>query len=154
MNLGELFGPDGLVVGFSPVDKWQAIGDLVDLALKRGALTADKGEEALEAVLRRERSMSTGMEKGIAIPHAAMAGLEQPVACLGIAKPGQGIAFESMDGAPSELIVLLLIPKEKKLLHIRTLADVARILGQAEVQALLGQAEDCESALEVLINAG
>ncbi|MEZ6004400.1 MAG: PTS sugar transporter subunit IIA [Planctomycetota bacterium] len=153
MKLGELLGPEGLVVGFNPPDKWQGISDLVQILVDRGRLTAAQAEPALEAVLRRERSMSTGMERGIAIPHAALDGIAEPLACLGITAPGQGVPFESMDGAPAELVVLLLIPKAQKLVHIRTLADVARVLGNAEVRSRLGQAADEQQAFEVLQSA-
>ncbi|MCB9907069.1 MAG: PTS sugar transporter subunit IIA [Planctomycetes bacterium] len=153
MNLAELFGPMGLVVPFAPVDKWEAIGELVQQTVARGSLTPRQGESALEAVLRRERSMSTGMEKGIAIPHAAMDGLSAPVACLGITPAGKGIAFESMDGAPAELVVLLLIPKDQKLLHIRTLAEVARVLGDPAVRATLSAATTPEEAFAALDRA-
>jgi len=150
MNLAELFGLNGLKVPFQPVDKWEAIESLVQHLSEAGTLAEDKVELALDLVLQRERSMSTGMEKGIAIPHAAIPGLEQLSACLGITPKGEGIAFESMDGAPTELVVLLLIPKDKKLLHIRTLADVARILGNEEVRDRLTQSVDAQSALQVL----
>lgn len=154
MNLAELFGPQGLKVGFAPVDKWEAIENLVRHLVATGSLGEAESAEALEAVLRRERSMSTGMEKGIAIPHAAIPGLSQVAAVLGITPAGQGIAFESMDGAPTELVVLLLIPKDQKLLHIRTLADVARILGDEQVRLDLTRAADDSQAYAVLEAAG
>ena len=150
MDLADLFGLQGLQVGFAPPDKWVAIQQLVAGLTESGRLDPDRHDAALEAVLRRERSMSTGMEKGIAIPHAAIPGIPNVLAVLGITPSGEGISFESMDGAPTELVVLLLIPKDQKLLHIRTLADVARILGREAVRAELTQAADAQTALEVL----
>jgi mannitol/fructose-specific phosphotransferase system IIA component (Ntr-type) len=153
MNLGQLFEVQNLVVDFKPLDKWHAIEALIQRLTENGSLGAEQAEEALDAVQRRERSMSTGMEKGVAIPHAALPGLDEVVAILGLVRHEGGIPFESMDGAPAQLIVVLLIPKEKKLLHIRTLADVAKILGDEQVRVDLLNATDAQSAHDLLTRA-
>lgn len=146
MLLTELFAVDDILVDFDPADKWQAIRALVENLVERGRLPAVSGEEVLEAVFDRERSMSTGMENGVAIPHAAVDGPEEVLACLGVVQRDEGVAFESIDGRPARLIVLLVIPKAHKLLHIRTLADVARVLSKEEVrQSLLGAGSASEA---------
>ncbi len=153
MNLGELFEVKNLVVGFEPLDKWHAIEVLIQHLADTGSLGESQADDALDAVQRRERSMSTGMEKGVAIPHAALPDLEQVVAILGLVGNGEGVPFESMDGAPAQLIVVLLIPKTKKLLHIRTLADVARILGDEQIRQELLAAVDAETVHGLLAAA-
>ena len=146
MRLTELFGPEDLLVGFAPADKWQAIRELVDHLVARGRLAAADAEDVLEAVLSREKSMSTGMERGVAIPHAAVDELESIAACMGIVSGDGGLPFESIDGQPARVIVLLVIPRAQKLLHIRTLADVARTLSRDEVRAALLEASDTATA--------
>ena len=94
--------------------------------------------------------MSTGMERGIAIPHAAVEGIEEVKACLAITAGGSGLNFDSIDASPVHLIVLLLIPRKQKLLHIRTLADIARVLGRDEVREGLRAAQTQEEAWQVL----
>lgn len=150
MRLSELFESRDLVVDFSAPDKWEAIGRLVDHLVANGRVPEAAGAEIREAVLARERSMSTGMEEGIAIPHAAVESVESIAACMGIVGRPEGLAFESIDGRPARLIVLLVIPKAQKLLHIRTLADVARVLGNAEVRAALLAADSSELAWDAL----
>ena len=150
MRLSELFGERELIVGFDPSDKWEAIRALVDHLVAAGRLPAQRSEAILEAVLSRERSMSTGMESGVAIPHAAVDDLPSVVAAMGLVTRPEGLSFDSIDGQPARIVVLLVIPRQQKLLHIRTLADVARLLGQADVrQELLGAASSAE-ALAVL----
>ena len=92
--------------------------------------------------MQRERSMSTGMERGIAIPHAAVDGLERVVGGLAVVRgeDGEGVNFDSIDASPAWLVVLLLIPRPQKLLHIRTLADLARHLGNEDVRRALRSA--------------
>jgi len=146
MRLTELLTPEDLILGFDPVDKWDAVNRLVDHLFERGRLPQEELETIREAVLARERSMSTGMEHGIAIPHAAVDGVEGLAVALGIVGAEGGLAFESIDGQPARFVVLLVIPKTQKLLHIRTLADVARILAKDEVREKLLGAETAEAA--------
>jgi mannitol/fructose-specific phosphotransferase system IIA component (Ntr-type) len=137
MDLQELFQPEDLVVDFAPADKWEAIAALVEHLVRRGKLAAQDGSAVLQQVLARERSMSTGMERGVAIPHAAVEGVRGVLACMGIVSRPEGLAFGSIDARPARLVILLVIPRAQKLLHIRTLADVARVLGIDSVREAL-----------------
>ena len=151
MHLGELFSAHDVVVGFDPADKWQAIRSLVDHLVEVDRIEAGQREAILEAVLSRERSMSTGMDNGVAIPHAAVDDLESVVACMGIVSRPEGLPFESVDGQPARVVVLLVIPRAQKLLHIRTLADVARVLSKEGVRKELIGTATCEEAHAVLV---
>ena len=115
-----------------------------------GKFAEDALDGFSEAVLARERSMSTGMESGIAIPHAAVDGLEEIACCMSILRDEAGVNFESIDGSATRFIVLLLIPRSQKLLHIRTLADIARLLGRESVRDGLLAASTPEEALACL----
>ena len=84
MLLAELFEARDLLVHFDPSDKWESIHSLVQHLVSAGKLDESKFEAVLEAVLSRERSMSTGMENGIAIPHAAVDDLDSVLACMGM----------------------------------------------------------------------
>lgn len=150
MQLTQLFREEDIATPFEANDKWDAVRRLVDRLVETGRLTVSQGDEVHEAVVARERSMSTGMEQGIAIPHAAVDGLEDVVACLGIVTAEEGLAFESIDGRPTHFIVLLVIPREQKLLHIRTLADVARVLSKEDIRQALLEAEDPRAAWNAL----
>ena len=150
MRLTELFEPRDLIVDFSATDKWDAISRLVDQLVTNGRIPPEEAEVVREAVLARERSMSTGMEHGIAIPHAAVDGLESIVGCIGLVSRESGLSFESIDGQPARIVVLLVIPRQQKLLHIRTLADIARVLSREEVRESILAAETSEDAFGVL----
>ncbi len=150
MELRQLFSPSDLIVGFDPADKWDAVARLVQHLVLHGKLPAAAASSVVEHVLARERSMSTGMERGIAIPHAAVEQVDHVIACMGIVQRERGIDFESIDGQPTRLVVLLVIPRSQKLLHIRTLADVARVLGNEGVRESIVSAADPGRAWEIL----
>lgn len=151
MKPSELLGPDDLLLGFDPVDKWTCIQDLVEHLGQSGRLAPDLVEPVRDAVLARERSMSTGMEEGVAIPHAALDEVSEVIACLAIIQNEKGLNFESIDGRPTRLVVLLVIPKSQKLLHIRTLADIARVLSKELVRDELLAADDAGRAHAILV---
>ncbi len=150
MEMRQLFTPDDLLVGFDPSDKWDAIRRLVEHLVASGRVPRALASSVLEQVLARERSMSTGMERGIAIPHAAVDQIDRVVACMGVVARPAGLDFESIDSQPTRLVVLLVIPRSQKLLHIRTLADVARVLGVEEVRERLIRSESAQQAWESL----
>ena len=150
MQLQEIFTPADVVVGLDPGDKWEAIRSLMEQLVAAGHVAPEREEELLEAVFERERSMSTGMERGLAIPHAAVEGIEGLAAAMGVVTDPAGIEFASIDGAPTRVVILLLIPREQKLLHIRTLADIARGLGDEAVVAELTSAAGAAEAWQVL----
>lgn len=151
MKPSELLSEADLVLDYKPADKWQAIRALVDHLVARQRLPAGRSAEVLEAILSRERSMSTGMEHGIAIPHAAVDEVEGVVAVMGIVQDDVGLDFESIDGQRTRLVVLLVIPRNQKLLHIRTLADIARVLQKPRVREQLIAAPTAAAARAVLV---
>lgn len=151
MKPSELIGPESLWLGFDPTDKWSCIHDLVQYLGDIGRLDAGLIEPVRDAVLSRERSMSTGMEEGVAIPHAALDEVSEVIACLGVVRREEGLDFESIDGRPTRLVVLLVIPKSQKLLHIRTLADIARVLSKDLVRQELLVADEPDRAHAILV---
>ena len=152
MRLQDLIPPQHILLGLEARDKWEVIEQMTGNLLAQGAVPDALAGSFREAVVQRERSMSTGMERGIAIPHAAVDGLERVVAALAVVSgpEGNGVPFDSVDSGPAWLVVLLLIPRPQKLVHIRTLADLARHLAREDVRQALQTAESPVQAWEAL----
>lgn len=148
MKLSKFLRPELIKVGLEAKDKWDAITQLIDLAKQAGEIPPEHRDKILETVFERERSMSTGMEKGIAIPHASLALIDHVVGAIGIARTG--IPFESLDGQPASLIILLVIPKDKFQQHVRTLAGIARLFNHDEMTRALRQAKNPDEAMEII----
>jgi mannitol/fructose-specific phosphotransferase system IIA component (Ntr-type) len=117
-------------------DKWALLDAIVAATANAWDLSPELANECHRCLLAREHSVSTGMEAGIAVPHAAVAGLPQLI--LGMAILPRGLEFESLDGQPATVVVMILVPKTEKLAHLQTLTEVARRLsGSAFRQSLL-----------------
>jgi mannitol/fructose-specific phosphotransferase system IIA component (Ntr-type) len=148
MKLSELITPDLVEVPLRAADKWEALRVLARVPVRAGRYPASFVPVVEQALLVREKSMTTGMEHGIAIPHAAVDGLDDLVAVLGL-NPA-GIPFETLDGEPARIVIGLVIPRAKKLAHIKTLAEIAKLLSRAEVRDRLIRCTDAHAALQVL----
>jgi mannitol/fructose-specific phosphotransferase system IIA component (Ntr-type) len=148
MKLSELITPDLVEVPLRAADKWEALRVLARVPVRAGRYPASFVPVVEQALLVREKSMTTGMEHGIAIPHAAVDGLDDLVAVLGL-NPA-GIPFETLDGEPARIVIGLVIPRAKKLAHIKTLAEIAKLLSRAAVRDRLIRCTDAHAALQVL----
>ncbi|GAB4152986.1 MAG: PTS sugar transporter subunit IIA [Planctomycetota bacterium] len=148
MKLSELIAPDLVVLPLNAADKWEAISLLARHPVASGRLPEKTLPAVEQALVARETSMTTGMEDGIAIPHAAVDGIEDLIAVLGLSP--EGVPFDTLDGKPARIVVCLVIPRSKKLLHIRTLAEIARLLHRADVRERLLSCRDPEEVAAAL----
>jgi PTS system fructose-specific IIA component len=148
VKLGDLLKEGQIVTGFQARDKWEAITRLVDLLISQGRLKAEQREGVYGALIARERVASTGMEHGVAIPHASVDGVDDALAALAIAP--EGISFQSADGRPARLVILLVIPRKAVQKHIRTLAGIARLLQYEEMRDALTGTRSAREALQII----
>ena len=148
MKLSELITSDLVEVPLRAADKWEALAAIARIPARAGRYPQSLVPTVEQALVVREKSMTTGMEDGIAIPHAAIDGIDELIAVLGL-NPF-GIPFETLDGAPARIIIGLVIPRARKLAHIKTLAEIAKLLSRAEVRERLLRCTDAESAVRAL----
>lgn len=145
MKLSQLLHDGSVILPLQAADKWQAIHLLAAGMVTMGALPKEQLPAVEAALVAREESMTTGMEDGIAIPHAAVDDIPEVLAVLGIAP--DGVPFEALDGQPARILVCLVIPRSKKLQHIRTLAEIAKLLSRGPVRERLLA---CDAPTQVL----
>jgi PTS system nitrogen regulatory IIA component len=97
-------------------------------------------DAARQAVWQREKSMSTGLQYGVAIPHGKTDTVDGLVCAVGI-QP-EGVDFESMDGSPSRIFILTLSPASKPAPHVQFMSTVSQVLNETGRQRIL----ECTSA--------
>jgi nitrogen PTS system EIIA component len=148
MKLGDLLKEGQIAMGFQARDKWEAIDKMVDLLVANNTIKADQRAAVISALVAREKVASTGMEHGVAIPHAGIDEIDNAVAALAIAP--EGIPFQSADGRPARIVILLVIPRKTVQKHIRTLAGIARLIQYEEMRDALTNARSAREALGVI----
>ncbi len=146
MILTQILQPSCVKAPLEGKDKKSVITELVDL-LNDSGLLLDK-DVALEAVLMREQTKSTGIGSGIAIPHGKCKAVKELVMAIGIA--GEPIDFESIDGKPVTIIILLVSPTDQTGPHIQALARISRLMLDESFKQALEKAASAEEVYELL----
>ena len=149
MRLSGLLSEDTITISLSHTDKQGVIEELLDLAMKTGKI-ADRAT-ALKAVIDRENLMSTGLEKGVAVPHAKTSAAGDLTMALGISK--EGIDFQSADEKPSHLFFFLLAPEAAAGPNVQVLAQVARLTNDPGFRQTLREASSPREALAIIREA-
>ncbi|HUB16410.1 MAG TPA: PTS sugar transporter subunit IIA [Acetobacteraceae bacterium] len=121
MTIGDLIGPDQVVVGLRVADKAQLLTELSRRAATALSLPQPTLLQALQA---REQLGSTGLGRGFALPHARLPGL--PRVFVLVARLARPIDFEAVDDKPVDLVALLLTPDSAANQHLATLAALSR----------------------------
>ncbi len=134
MALIDQISEDVVKVPLEQTNKTDVIRELLDILTDAGKLS--DSDRAYNALLERESQGSTGLEYGIAVPHAKTDAVETLTIAIGISP--DGIEFGAMDGRPSKLFVLLLAPPGQSGPHIEALAEIARLSrSEAFLRALI-----------------
>ncbi|PIS28241.1 MAG: hypothetical protein COT43_06695 [Candidatus Marinimicrobia bacterium CG08_land_8_20_14_0_20_45_22] len=146
MQISNLLSTETIVLSLKHSDKEGIIEELLDLAVKTGKVKDRK--KALKALLDREDLGSTGLESGLAIPHARTNAVNGVALALGISKTG--IDFQSADGKPSHLFFLLLAAENETSVNVQVLALIARMNLSSEFRSKMVSVDSAESALEIV----
>jgi fructose-specific phosphotransferase system IIA component len=146
MILTQILQPDCIKVPLASRDKEAVITELVDLLDANGLLLNRDG--ALEAILTRERTQSTGTGAGIAIPHGKCNAVKELVVAIGIAH--EPIEFNSIDGRPVRILILLVSPVDQTGPHIQALAAISRLMLNNQLRQKLEKVTTANEVYEIL----
>lgn len=145
MDLGDLISPEAIFPSLRAQNKKQALQELADKAAKVTGLAA---RDVLETLMQRERLGSTGVGRGIAIPHARIPQVSKIVSVF--ARLQEPIDFDALDGEPVDLIFLLLAPEHAGADHLKALARLSRLLRDPVAAEKLRGARDRDAIYAVL----
>ena len=142
MFLYEIFPPELIKIGLESEDKDEVFEEMVDLFCQE----AKSGirEEILDAINEREAKMSTGIHKGIAVPHGRTNALENIHGILGISH--KGIDYDALDDQPVYILFMLLAPQKDSEKHLRLLKRLAGLLDNPKFYADLLAQKDSQGA--------
>ena len=126
--------------------KDEILEEMVTLLSQSG--NVQNRQQVISALKEREAAGSTGLEKGIAIPHTKTNGVTETVVAIGIKK--DGVNFEAMDGNPSRIFVMLVAPIDGTNPLMRAMAAFSGALMREEVRSALLQAKNADEIVEIL----
>jgi len=146
MRLTEIVDEQCIRVPLEASDKQGAIYELIELLAERGKVT--DVETVREAVWQRESTRTTGIGHGLAIPHGKCDCCEGLTMAIGM--PAEPIDFQSIDGKPVRLIILLISPVDQTGPHIQALATVSRMMTDANFRKSITEATSSEEVYRLI----
>jgi len=145
MDLGDLISVDGIAPAIKAQSKRQALQEMSALAAR---LTKLESRLICDTLLQRERLGSTGIGRGIAIPHARLPSLSRIVVLFG--RLDVPIEFEAVDDEPVDLMFLLLAPEASGADHLRALSRVSRLMRDEDTASRLRASKSQAAIYSVL----
>ncbi len=145
MKIKSILSPELITTSLKSSTKEGVIGELLDILVAQKKIK--NRDEVYTALMDRERKMSTGIQHGVAIPHAKTRAVTQLVACIGL-KP-EGIDFDALDGEPSKIFIMTLSPIDRVGPHVQFLAEVSMVIQTQEARERLLLAKSAKDVLSV-----
>jgi mannitol/fructose-specific phosphotransferase system IIA component (Ntr-type) len=124
MRLRDLLDEASVKVGLESLDKEECIEELVDVLVRAGRIADRAG--ALKTLREREAMATTGIGKGVALPHGKHDSIPKLVAAIGTSR--EGIEFDAIDGEPVHMVALLLASSDQTGPHLRAMVEIARLV--------------------------
>ena len=146
MNLQDIFLPPLIKVNLEAEDKNEAFKELVTHYCKIN--NSSSYNQILDAVVKREAKMSTGIHKGIAVPHGKTDAVKKICGALGISE--KGVQYDSLDGEPVYLLFMIVSPVEDSDNFLWMLKHLAQLIEIPQFQTELRSQKDPQSAFNVI----
>ncbi|MCP4610261.1 MAG: PTS sugar transporter subunit IIA [Planctomycetes bacterium] len=133
---------------FQTSDRDGAIGELISSLDKAGKLGKSNVKAITRAVIKRENEASTGMGKGVAVPHVKHKAVKDVVAVIG--QSGTGIDFSALDKQPVYSVILLISPASEPDNHLQAMETIFRNLQYEKFRSFLRQCRSAEQIEDLL----
>lgn len=151
MKLSNLVCPEAILTQPAENERDAVIKELVNALGKAGAITKKNIEAIAQAVIDRENEASTGIGKGVAVPHVKSNVVKKPVAAIALCS--EGLDFSSLDKQPVYSVVLLISPTADSDSHIASMEIIFKNLQKEDFRSFLRQAKSAEDVLSLLKEA-
>jgi len=139
LRLAEVVSAKNIVPELKAATKETAIKELVSVLAAGGAVPKAKVKEVTRAVLEREKLGSTGIGRGIAVPHVKLPFVKDPVGAVG--KSRAGIDFSSLDGELTHTVFLFVSPTDPAEKHVALMSRFVTLIRKPDFVSFLGQTE-------------
>jgi len=151
MKFRDFVCPKAITAQLAATEKEEAIREMTQTLLDAGEIDAGEYESIVRAVLKREELGSTGIGRGVAVPHTKHPSVDHLVGTVAVSQ--QGVDFASLDGEKVYLFFLLISPPDQPGPHLRALEYISRQLRDDTFCRFLRQAKTPEDIQQVLDEA-
>ena len=142
MRMSDFVLRDAISADLAANTKEGVIREMVENLRKAGHVKSGDAEDVVKEIMRRELLGSTGIGRGVAIPHTKHGSVDRLVGTVAISR--QGVGFESLDGELVYVFIMLISPKDRPGDHLRALENVSRNLRDDSFVRSLRQATSAD----------
>lgn len=139
MRMSDFVVRDSISPNLTHTNKNDVIREMVDNLRRAGFFPGSEPDDIVKQIQKREQLGSTGIGRGVAIPHTKHTSVDKLVGTVAVSKAG--VAFDSLDGEPVHVLVMLISPQDRPGDHLRALENVSRTLKDDAFVRLLRDAE-------------
>jgi len=150
MKIADVICAKAIIPRLEAVKRDDAIRELVGALEKAGKLGKGGTADVAKAVIKRENEASTGIGKGVAVPHVRHKAVKKVVAAIGVS--ATGIDFSALDKQPVYTVILLISPTEGDQ-HLQAMEAIFEHLQNDNFRKFLRQSETVEQIKELLVEA-
>ncbi len=151
MKLSDIIVPGAVVADLDAATRDEAIERLLSLLVDAGAMSARTVKEATAAVLAREKQATTGIGKGVALPHAKIKSVKRAIGAIG--RSGTGIEFGALDSKPVHIVILLLSNPDNPDEHLQAMETIFKHVQRDIFRKFLRQSETAEAITDLIAEA-
>jgi PTS system nitrogen regulatory IIA component len=151
MKLADFICFEATITRLQSDERNAVVAELVDALCKAGQLNEKDKDKITRAIIRRENEASTGMGKGVAVPHIKYAAVDRPVAVVGL--NDTGIDFRALDKQPVYSVILLISPADDSESHLKAMECVFGHLINEKFRNFLRQSDTPEKVEDLLREA-
>ncbi len=151
MKFADFVSVEAIMPNVESDDKENVIRELTSSLLAAGKISEEQSDGIVKAILKREELGSTGIGRGVAVPHTKHASVDQLVGTVGVSV--EGVDFDSLDGEKVHLFFLLISPTDRPGDHLRALENISRQLRDETFCRFLKQAKTSEDIQQLLEEA-
>jgi len=126
MKFADFISDNAIRAELKAQTKEAVIEELVQALLDASEIDSDQRDDIIASIMRREELGSTGIGRGVAVPHTKHPSVQKLVGTVGVSD--EGVDFDSLDGERVQLLFLLISPPERPGDHLRALENISRQL--------------------------
>ncbi|TWT91108.1 PTS system fructose-specific EIIABC component [Pseudobythopirellula maris] len=151
MKFADFICKKAILSDLEASDKKGVIREMATSLVKAGEIEGGQYEAIVEAILKREELGSTGIGRGVAVPHTKHATVDK--LCGMVAVSESGVEFDSLDGDKVHLLFMLISPPDRPGDHLRALENVSRQLRDDQFCRFLQQSKTTDDIWQLLEEA-
>ena len=151
MKFADFVSTEAIQADLVAEDKDGVIREMVQSLLNAGGVQEEEFESIIKAILKREELGSTGIGRGVAVPHTKHPSVDRLVGTVAVSR--EGVDFQSLDGEKVHLFFLLISPPDRPGDHLRALENISRQLRNDTFCRFLKQSKTADDIRQLLEEA-